>query len=221
MFDNALLLNSFINKIGSLIKEHGASAMITFKNKYRINLSNSNGGIYYLESGSISIYKKKDDMLLLQVKAPQIVGMFHLWSPNNYYYIRCTDECVFWVATNEVIRQVISDNNLWYESFCIVADKVQKLFEHDLKATLNSTQDIVMAHLKDIWMLPPSERKNISIYKYIMIRNHISRSAIYKIVAILINKKVITIERGCLTYLETDFFQIIDISNSNSIFKHH
>lgn len=206
MENNQFDISTFVNNIGELIINHDSSAKVTYKRRNRINFTEQNNYVFYLESGSVSLYKKNDNLFLMRLSAPQIVGLFKIWIPNKYFYIRCDEECTFWIINHEVLSEQISSKNLWRESFYIISDKVKRLFEHDQKATFNCTRDIVLAHLKDIWLLPDDERANTSIYKYIMMRNHISRSAIYKTVSELEGQKLIAIQRGTLYSFKESYF---------------
>ena len=216
MENNQFNISTYVNNIGTLIKSHDSSVKVTYKKKSRINFTEQNNYVFYLDSGSVSLYKKNDNLFLMKFSAPQIVGLFKIWVPNKYFYIRCDEVCTFWIINHKILSEQISSKNLWQESFNIICDKVKRLFEYDQKATFNCTRDIVVAHLKDIWLLPQQERNNTSIYKYIMMRNHISRSAIYKIISELQGQKLILIQRGTLCFFKESYFNNISHSGINS-----
>ncbi|WP_256434395.1 helix-turn-helix domain-containing protein [Citrobacter sp. RHBSTW-00944] len=59
---------------------------------------------------------------------------------------------------------------------------------------------MIIEHLKYIWSMEPETRENTSVYTFILARNHISRSAIHKVLQELVSDGKIIMKRGKLSF---------------------
>jgi hypothetical protein len=187
--------------VGSLIKNSQYSHFEQHKKNQRIDVKNNNN-IYYIETGRISFYRVQDNMLTITMSAPCLAGVAQMLFQYQTHYIRCDESCSMWVISNQDIKQLISQNNLWMHMYNLLAKQVQLYFEREYMISQKSTREIVLQNLAYIWDMPEEERVSTSIYNFILLRTHISRSGIHKVISELEKEMVVETVRGKLTHLK-------------------
>ncbi len=114
------------------------------------------------------------------------------------HYVRCNTECEMWGISISDACILFDSKVLWGHTFDILTDQVQEYFKREHMILQKNTYGIINEHLKHIWEMDEEVRKKTSIYSYILTRNHISRSAIHKIVREMTLAGDIIVNRGRL-----------------------
>lgn len=179
------------------IERHPDSYFIGLKKNQRYQLRISDE-VYYLKSGSLSIYRKKDDLLIMNVESPTVIGLSFISSLNQSFYFRCCEACELYVVKLKSIIAVIEHRNLWKSVYQNITGLVQHYIERDFITVQKSTRNLVEEHLKIIWEMDEETRKKTSIYKFILDRNIISRSSIHKVISEMQAQKIIDVSYGKL-----------------------
>lgn len=184
--------------LGKEIESNRNSFYMKCKKNQRHNIT-TDKQVFFLKSGTISIYRMKDDMLTMDVNSPAVLGLSFIKEFTPMHYFRCTSECELHVLGLNHTMRMLNEKNLWEQAFYNVSELVQHYMKRDALVIQKNSHAIVMEHLRVIWSMDDDTREKTSIYTYILERNIISRSAIHKVVTDLINQSVINIHRGKLT----------------------
>lgn len=97
-------------------------------------------------------------------------------------------------------RSPVYDQNLWKQAFDILTHHLQRYFQREALQSHRTIREQIIEHVKYIWSMEPEVREKTSVYTFILTRNHISRSAIHKVLQELVNDGKITLNRGKLSF---------------------
>lgn len=103
-----------------------------------------------------------------------------------------------WVMSTANANELLTKKNLWMHAFDILTSHLQRYFQRENMRSHKTIREIVTEHVKHIWSLDPEVRDKTSVYTFILSRNHISRSAIHKVLQELVNEEKLTLKRGKL-----------------------
>ncbi|HDL8054409.1 TPA: helix-turn-helix domain-containing protein [Yersinia enterocolitica] len=190
-------LSEIAKLIGNEIEEYKSSYYIKFKKNQRVDFKN-NDRIYFLSAGCVSFYRYNDGVLTITKDAPFMLGLAQMKSEVKSHYVRCNTECEMWGISISDACILFDSKALWGHAFDILTDQVQEYFKREHMILQKNTYGIINEHLKHIWEMDEEVRKKTSIYSYILTRNHISRSAIHKIVREMMIAGDIIVNRGRL-----------------------
>lgn len=195
-------LEESVSLIGSEIKKSENAWFSVRKKRQRIDLK-TEAHILYLEKGTVSVYRIDDDLVTVTIPAPAILGLAQLRALNTEHYLRCDGDCEMWVMSMQNAKELFTQKNLWRDAFDLLSHHLGRYFQRETLKSHRTIRELVIEHVKYIWSLASDIRKKTSIYTFIMTRNHVSRSAIHKVLQELVLEGRITIEHGKLTsYVE-------------------
>lgn len=190
-----------IRVVGTSVAGSSQSFFSKRKKNQRIDFKD-NDCIYYLEKGSVSFYRTDTHVLNLSLSAPAIIGLVQLKSKNHTHYFRCEGNCEMWIIKNSDAISLFNKLSLWEHAFNIISNSLHIYFHRDSMTNQKNVKNIVIEHLKYIWSMSDEERKSTSIYKFILSRNHVSRSSVHKVIAELIHDGIVESTRGKLIKLD-------------------
>jgi len=195
-----------IEKIGLRVKESPDSFSMNLKKNQRVDFQSQheNGYLYFLESGSVSIYRVSDDVLTINMKSPSIIGLTQLRNYSKYHYLRCDGECMVWAIKKSDFERILDEREYWGYAFDILSYIAIIYYERDIMISRSNAKMIVIDHLRQLWKLTQVEGEVHSIYKFILSRNNISRSAVHKVISELSHAGSIEVHRGKLVNLSMD-----------------
>ena len=191
-FDESVML------IGDEIKKSENAYFSLRKKRQRIEMKRD-GNIFYLEKGSVSVYRVENDLVTVSFTAPAILGLAQMRNDVMSHYLRCDTDCEMWVMNAANANEMLSKKNLWIHAFDILTNHLQRYFQRENLRSHKTIREIVTEHVKHIWSLEPEMREKTSVYTFILSRNHISRSAIHKVLQELVNEGKLTLNRGKLS----------------------
>ena len=191
-FDESVML------IGDEIKKSENAYFSLRKKRQRIEMK-KDGNIFYLEKGSVSVYRVENDLVTVSFTAPAILGLAQMRNDVMSHYLRCDTDCEMWVMNSTNANEMLSKKNLWIHAFDILTNHLQRYFQRENLRSHKTIREIVTEHVKHIWSLEPEIREKTSVYTFILSRNHISRSAIHKVLQELVNEGKLTLNRGKLS----------------------
>lgn len=191
-FDESVML------IGDEIKKSENAYFSLRKKRQRIEMKRD-GSIFYLEKGSVSVYRVENDLVTVSFTAPAILGLAQMRNDVMSHYLRCDTDCEMWVMNSTNANEMLSKKNLWIHAFDILTNHLQRYFQRENLRSHKTIREIVTEHVKHIWSLEPEIREKTSVYTFILSRNHISRSAIHKVLQELVNEGKLTLNRGKLS----------------------
>ncbi|GFM11817.1 MULTISPECIES: helix-turn-helix domain-containing protein [Enterobacter] len=160
--------------------------------------------IYYLMEGEVSVNKKIDDLVVINIKSPAIIGMTALIYREYFHYLVTISNCKIVAIPNVDVIDILDKNNLWRAAFNIVSTAARYYYERDdlLSSTSSGIYGLVRKYLLLINEYSMEEKERISVFDYIMKRNNVSRSSLNKILKELTVGKYITIKRGRLVSID-------------------
>lgn len=191
-FDESVLL------IGDEIKKSENAYFSLRKKRQRIEMR-KDGNIFYLEKGSVSVYRVENDLVTVSFTAPAILGLAQMRNDVMSHYLRCDSDCEMWVMSSANANEMLTRKSLWMHAFDILTNHLQRYFQRENMRSHKTIREIVIEHVKHIWSLEPEIREKTSVYTFILSRNHISRSAIHKVLQELVNEGKLTLNRGKLS----------------------
>ena len=89
-FDESVML------IGDEIKKSENAYFSLRKKRQRIEMK-KDGNIFYLEKGSVSVYRVENDLVTVSFTAPAILGLAQMRNDVMSHYLRCDTDCEMWV----------------------------------------------------------------------------------------------------------------------------
>lgn len=191
-FDESVML------IGDEIKKSENAYFSLRKKRQRIEMKRD-GSIFYLEKGSVSVYRVENDLVTVSFTAPAILGLAQMRNDVMSHYLRCDTDCEMWVMNAVNANEMLSKKNLWMHAFDILTNHLQRYFQRENLRSHKTIREIVTEHVKHIWSMDQEIREKTSVYTFILSRNHISRSAIHKVLQELVNEGKLTLNRGKLS----------------------
>jgi CRP-like cAMP-binding protein len=194
-----ILTTSAIEKITPFLVNVGGTFVIYASQNKSIRFRSQNKQyVYYLTEGEVDMHREVDDILLLTMQAPKILGLSLLNSDECFHYMKTTKNSKLIAIEQAHFCEVIEANNLWKEVFTITSSIVKSYFKRDERFCSKSVYDVIKNNLEVLWDSPPGERKKTSIFKYILSRSDMSRSSLSKVLKDLNDGGYITISRGKL-----------------------
>lgn len=154
------------------------------KNK-KFTLARSGKRVCYLVfEGRGLMCRSKDNLVVSTTRSPLIIGLTSIFFPlTETYYWRPEKDCVAMVIDVDVVRQVISEKNLWENLSTILGYIAYRLNDHNIKLTARSGFSVICKQIYALMGEPIEVRRKVGLTNYILDRTLLSRSYVMKIVA--------------------------------------
>ncbi|POT31089.1 helix-turn-helix domain-containing protein [Citrobacter braakii] len=191
--ENAVVL------VGDEMKKSDNAWLSLRKKRQRIDLK-SDGNILFLEKGAVSVHRVENDLVMVSISAPAILGLPQMRTEVAGHYLRCDTDCEMWAISAPNAELLFTAKNLWKHAFDILTLHLQRYFQREKLQSHRTIRELIIEHLKYIWSMEPETRENTSVYTFILARNHISRSAIHKVLQELVSDGKIIMKRGKLSF---------------------
>lgn len=196
---DSTLATSAIEKITPFLANVGGAFVIYASQNQSIRFRAQNKHyVYYLTEGEVDMHREVDDILILTMKAPKILGLSLLQSDDCFHYMKTTRNSKLIAIEQTHFSALVEANDLWKEVFTITSSLMKSYFRRDERFCSKSVYAIIKNNLEILWASPPVERKKTSIFKYILSRSDMSRSSLSKVLKDLNDGGYITISRGKL-----------------------
>lgn len=192
-----------ISIIGKEISLYEKSTFSQEKKGQRIEFNKQNK-IFFLSKGEVSIYRSVDHLQTIHLCAPAIIGLTQLHSEDLTHYLRCDKVCDMWAIGISEAASLFNESNLWPYVFNSLSYLMQEYFKREYMISQKTSYGVVYQHLKYIWSMDTTIRKKTSLYKFILSRNHISRSAVHKVISQMVDNGIIETQRGKLIKMQPD-----------------
>lgn len=196
MFQNEI--EKSVVLIGDEIKKSDSAWLSLRKKRQRIDLK-VDGNILFLEKGTVSVYRVENDLVTVSISAPAILGLPQMRTEVAGHYLRCDTDCEMWAMSVQNADLLFTAKNLWKQAFDILTHHLQRYFQRETLQSHRTIRELIIEHVKFIWAMAPDVREKTSVYTFILTRNHISRSAIHKVLQELVSDGKIILNRGKLS----------------------
>lgn len=196
MFQNEI--EKSVVLIGDEIKKSDSAWLSLRKKRQRIDLK-VDGNILFLEKGTVSVYRVENDLVTVNISAPAILGLPQMRTEVTGHYLRCDTDCEMWAMSVQNAELLFTAKNLWKPAFDILTHHLQRYFQRETLQSHRTIRELIIEHIKYIWTMTPEVREKTSVYTFILARNHISRSAIHKVLQELVHDGKVILNRGKLS----------------------
>lgn len=196
MFQNEI--ENSVVLIGEEIKKSDSAWLSLRKKRQRIDLK-VDGNILFLEKGTVSVYRVENDLVTVSISAPAILGLPQMRTEVAGHYLRCDTDCEMWAMSVQNADLLFTAKNLWKQASDILTHHLQRYFQRETLQSHRTIRELIIEHVKFIWAMAPDVREKTSVYTFILTRNHISRSAIHKVLQELVSDGKIILNRGKLS----------------------
>ena len=153
---------------------------------------------YLLHSGSVTLNRRGDGMVLNSERAPFILGVSNQAASASNLYIKVTDNAHVSRLNVERFNLLIASEDLWKNVCYLLVYNASRVFEHCTRISQMSSYDIIKFQLQELANEPDRVRLNITAANYIRNRTYLSRSGIMNILSRLRDGEHVTLDRGVL-----------------------
>lgn len=196
---DTLDISACIELIGGCIRSSCDSFFSERKKNQRLDLKKNNQ-IAFLTEGSVSMHRVEDGLLTVTMTAPAIIGIGQFRGEGFTHFVRCNTHCSMWVIDSDDAVNLFNHKGLWKPAYEILTSYLYRYFYRENIVQKANVRDVVLEHLKEVWVHQKQMNTSISVYTYILSRNNISRSAIHKAVCELTCEGIVKVVRGKLAY---------------------
>ncbi|WP_333851134.1 helix-turn-helix domain-containing protein [Leclercia sp.] len=152
-----------------------------------------------LQSGSLSIHRQQDDLLVEIVAAPYIFGInAGMMGCSTEYLLVTQSSCIGFYLPAASARHLIQQADLWSDAFCWLSWHHRVMELRDKQLVGNNSYSQIRATLLDMAQWDEALRSRVGVMSYIQRRTRISRSVVAEVLAALRQGNYITMERGKL-----------------------
>lgn len=153
---------------------------------------------YVLLKGLITFYRRSDDLAVLNVNGPSLIGIGNMHKMHMDGYIKTLTSCDIAILKMERVYEIISAHQLWEPLAKHMMAVAGVFFHYSEQLSAPSAYDIVCAQLNELFNEAPAVRNNITAERYIREKTHLSRSGVMRILAGLKEGGYIEMQRGVL-----------------------
>jgi CRP-like cAMP-binding protein len=160
--------------------------------------SNNQRVCYLLHSGSVTLLRRGDGMVLNSEQAPFILGVTSQLSNEDTLYVRITEDAVLSRLPLERFNLLVESYALWENMCKFLVYNSSRVYEHCASITHMSSYEIIKCQLQELMLEPERVRLSITAANYIRNRTWLSRSGTMRILADLKSAGCIELNRGVL-----------------------
>lgn len=153
---------------------------------------------YIILRGTVTLHRHSDDLALINIPGPAIIGIVNLHQLEIDAYIKTQGNCSIVTLKIAQVHEIIEENKLWELLAKHMMVMSGKLFQLSEQLSAPTAYDIIKTQLYELFHEPSTIRENITAESYIRDKTHLSRSGIMRILGSLKEGGYIEIERGIL-----------------------
>lgn len=187
-----------VKLISNAIEKNPEGRLILASENQKLSLSEGGGRVYYLISGEVEVRRKSDDIIVINIESPAIIGLTSLYEESSYHYLKTIMPSNLISISKSDAVNIIDSENLWKSAFKIVSMAAFSYYKRDELIISTNVYSIIRRYLLILENLPEDEKNDISLFDYILKRTTISRSSLNKILRDLVEGGYISINRGRL-----------------------
>ncbi|ECX8488450.1 helix-turn-helix domain-containing protein [Salmonella enterica] len=153
---------------------------------------------YLLHSGSITLNRRGDGMVLNKENAPFILGVSNQYTTTSTLYVKVMENSLLSRLSVERFNLLTESYNLWQNLCFLLIYNAARVYEHSTIISQMSSYDVIRFQLNELISEPDEIRLNTTASTYILGRTYLSRSWVMRILSALKNEGHITLHRGIL-----------------------
>lgn len=152
-----------------------------------------------LQSGTLSILRQQDDLLVEIVTAPYIFGInAGMMGSSTEYLLVTQSPCSGFYLPAAGARNLIQQACLWSEAFCWLSWHLRVMEIRDKQLVGHNSYSQIRSTLLDMAQWDETLRMRVGVMNYIQRRTRISRSVVAEVLAALRQGNYIVMSRGKL-----------------------
>ncbi|ENE1421905.1 helix-turn-helix domain-containing protein [Salmonella enterica] len=163
----------------------------------RYNVANQHH-CYLLHSGSITLNRRGDGMVLNREQAPFILGVSNQYSTAGNLYVKVVENAQLSRLSVERFNLLTESYNLWQSLCFLLVYNASRVYEHSTVISQMSSYEVIRFQLNELKNEPDEIRLTTTAASYILNRTYLSRSWVMRILSVLKNEGYITLRRGIL-----------------------
>lgn len=140
---------------------------------------------YLLHSGSITLNRRGDGMVLNSENAPFVMGVSNQYSVNGNLYVKVVENSQLSRMSVERFNLLIESYNLWKSLSYLLIYNASRVYAHCSMISQMSSYDLIRFQLQELMDEPETLRLNTTAANYIMNRTYLSRSGVMRILSLL------------------------------------
>lgn len=168
----------------------------------RYKVSN-NHQCYLLHSGSVTLNRRGDGMILNTENAPFILGVSNQYSHLENLYVKVLENAQISRLSVERFNLLIGSYNLWQSLSYLLIYNASRVYAHSAMISQMTSYDLIRFQLNELISEPDKLRQDTTAANYILNRTYLSRSCVMRILSVLRTGGYITLQRGKLIELRT------------------
>ncbi len=203
MYSNIMSSNELLENanciIGSEIDNHPQRLRIISSKKHSLPFYNGKEkSVFHLISGEIEIRNIQNDLIIVNVDAPAILGLSSMSSDEDCYYIHTVTNVELTSIPLSEFIDMADHKSLWRHISVILSFYINIYYLRDMMLSQASVYTIIKNHLEIMWSLKKDKLEEISVFDFILNRTPVSRSSLNKVLKDLSAGGYIEIKRGRL-----------------------
>ncbi|HEC0404118.1 TPA: helix-turn-helix domain-containing protein [Klebsiella aerogenes] len=163
----------------------------------RYNIA-SKHNCYILHTGSVTLNRRGDGLILNAENAPFILGVSNQFATSENLYVKVMEDSQMSRLSVERFNLLAESYNLWQNLCYLLIYNATKVYSHASMICQLSSYDLIKFQLQELINEPEKIRLNITAANYILNRTYLSRSGVMRILASLKTQGHIILQRGIL-----------------------
>ncbi|WP_347253544.1 helix-turn-helix domain-containing protein [Leminorella grimontii] len=176
--------------------QHGRERQIVSLQQYVEPMS------FILHEGSAGVYRTSDNLLILNIKAPVIVGLNFLEKENNDFYLQARQAIRYEIVPRTLLKEKVIKNNMWESISYAYMHVAHRFLEYHFVSVGVPTYSLIRNNLIELMKENDDIRLSTNACDYVQERTLLSRSGIMKILGDLKKGGHIEIKRGVLMKID-------------------
>ncbi|MCG0457721.1 helix-turn-helix domain-containing protein [Enterobacter cloacae complex sp. ECC445] len=157
---------------------------------------------FLLHSGTVTLNRRGDGMVLNTEKAPFILGVSNQYSSNDNVYVKVVENSQLSRLSVERFNLLTESYNLWQSLCFVLIYNASRVFAHSTLISQMSSYDLIRFQLQQLMDEPERIRRTTTAANYIMNRTYLSRSGVMRILSLLRSEGYISLQRGILVKIQ-------------------
>lgn len=153
----------------------------------------------FLQSGTLTIQRQQDDLLVEIITAPFILGLnAGMAGCGSQYTLIAQTPCSGFYLPADATRSYIQQAHLWRDAFCWLSWNHKMMESRDGQLVGNNSYSQIRSTLLVMAEWDETLRSRVGVMNYIQRRTRISRSVVAEVLAALRQGNYINMSRGKL-----------------------
>lgn len=166
--------------------------------RYAFEDYGTSSGVLIIKSGSFSVYRRRSDLFLGTISAPNVTSFSEALYNNSFHYIKADEACEAILVYPDDFIQAAEDFDLWEDICLVLSTNLISIFVEQNLNVADTAYEVVKNYLLELADMDDAERYKYNVANYIVERSALSRSAVMAILSDLRKGEFIKMQRAKL-----------------------